>query len=86
MGVKKASFAAGEQTQEITGMMIGGVTPFALPAEIPIWVDARVIARDRLIFGGGSRSCKVVGPPSLLTSQPAVEVVEGLAFVQEPFS
>ncbi len=83
-GTKKASFASGDQTQEMTGMMIGGVTPFGLPADLPIWVDSRVIERQRLLFGGGSRSCKVVGPPALLTSQPQVEVVEGLAFVPDP--
>ena len=82
-GAKKASFASGDQTQEITGMMIGGVTPFGLPADLPIWVDSRVVARQRLLFGGGSRSCKVVGPPQLLTEQAIVEVVEGLAFVPE---
>jgi len=82
-GAKKASFASGEQTQEMTGMMIGGVTPFALPADLPIWVDSRVIERERLLFGGGSRSCKVVGPTELLTKQPQVEIVEGLAFVPE---
>lgn len=79
LGVKKASFASGEQTQEITGMMIGGVTPFAMPPDLPIWVDSQVIERGRLLFGGGSRSCKVVGPPELLTRQAQVEVVEGLA-------
>ena len=83
-GAKKASFASGAQTQEMTGMMIGGVTPFGLPADLPIWVDSRVIDRQRLLFGGGSRSCKVVGPPTLLTSQPQVEVVDGLALVPEP--
>jgi prolyl-tRNA editing enzyme YbaK/EbsC (Cys-tRNA(Pro) deacylase) len=82
-GAKKASFASGEQTQEMTGMMIGGVTPFALPADLPIWVDSRVIERQRLLFGGGSRSCKVIGPPELLTRQPQVEIVEGLAFIPE---
>src|SRR3954454_101282 len=82
-GTKKASFASGEQTQEMTGMMIGGVTPFALPADLPIWVDSRVVTRERLLFGGGSRSCKVVGPPELLTRQPQVEVVDDLAFVPE---
>ena len=55
-GVKKASFASGEQTQDITGMMIGGVTPFALPADLPIWVDSRLVQQERLLFGGGSRS------------------------------
>ena len=83
LGVKKASFASAEQTQEITGMMIGGVTPFALPEGLRIWVDARVVERRRLLFGGGSRSCKVVGPPELLTAQAGVEVVEGLAVVPD---
>jgi len=82
-GAKKASFASGEQTEEITGMMIGGVTPFALPTDLPIWVDSRVVQRSRLLFGGGSRSCKVVGPPEVLTLQPNVEVVDALAYVPD---
>ena len=31
LGVRKASFASAEQTRDLTGMMIGGVTPFGLP-------------------------------------------------------
>ncbi|MYK35029.1 MAG: hypothetical protein F4045_07960, partial [Chloroflexi bacterium] len=31
MGVSRASFASAEQTREVTGMMIGGVTALALP-------------------------------------------------------
>jgi prolyl-tRNA editing enzyme YbaK/EbsC (Cys-tRNA(Pro) deacylase) len=79
LGVKRASFADPEQTRAITGMLIGGVTALGLPDELPIWVDSRVVARARIILGGGSRSCKVIGPPSLLTAQPKVEVVPGLA-------
>ncbi len=40
LGTKKASFAPPEVTAEITGMAIGGVTPFALPAGLPLWIDA----------------------------------------------
>jgi len=79
LGVKKASFADPDQTKAITGMLIGGVTALGLPADVPIWVDARVAERPRIVLGGGSRSCKVVGPPTLLTAQPGVEVVDGLA-------
>jgi prolyl-tRNA editing enzyme YbaK/EbsC (Cys-tRNA(Pro) deacylase) len=79
LGVKKASFADPDQTRELTGMLIGGVTPFGLPDDLPIWVDARVVERSRIVLGGGSRSCKVVGPPALLTAQPMVEVVPDLA-------
>jgi prolyl-tRNA editing enzyme YbaK/EbsC (Cys-tRNA(Pro) deacylase) len=79
LGAKKASFADPDQTKAITGMMIGGVTALGLPDGVPIWVDARVVERGRIVLGGGSRSCKVVGPPTLLTAQPGVEVVDGLA-------
>ena len=84
LGVRKASFAGPDETGEVTGMLLGGVTPFGLPDDLPIWVDARVVACDRIVLGGGSRSCKVVGPPTLLTAQPGVEVVEGLATEPPP--
>ncbi len=79
LGVRKASFASAEETNERTGMMIGGVTPFALPEEIPVWVDAHVVARASVILGGGSRSLKIRVPPDALTHLPNVEVIEGLA-------
>ena len=43
LGGKRVSFASAEETREKTGMMLGGVTPFGLPADIPIYVDARVL-------------------------------------------
>jgi prolyl-tRNA editing enzyme YbaK/EbsC (Cys-tRNA(Pro) deacylase) len=78
LGVKKASFASGETTAELTGMQIGGVTPFGLPSDMAIWVDARVMTRDRIILGGGDRSHKVLASPEILTAIGA-EVVNDLA-------
>jgi prolyl-tRNA editing enzyme YbaK/EbsC (Cys-tRNA(Pro) deacylase) len=79
LGTRKASFAPAESTREITGMEIGGVTVFGLPPALPIWVDARVMARQRIVVGGGSRSWKVILTPASLREIPGVEVVEGLA-------
>jgi len=78
LGVKKASFASAEETAALTSMMIGGVTAFGLPASVPLWVDAAVMARPRIVLGGGSRSWKVRCPPAALLAAGA-EVVEGLA-------
>ena len=78
LGVRKASFAGAPDTERLTGMAIGGVTPFGLPADLPLWVDHRVIERNRIILGGGSRGRKVLAPPEILTAVGAV-VVEGLA-------
>ena len=83
LGVRKASFASAGDTQRLTGMMIGGVTVFGLPENLPVWIDRRVIDRDRIVLGGGSRSCKVLAPPTVLLKLPNTEVVEGLA-VEEP--
>jgi prolyl-tRNA editing enzyme YbaK/EbsC (Cys-tRNA(Pro) deacylase) len=79
LGTRKASFAAADETRELTGMEIGGVTPFGLPASLPIWVDAAVMQRARIVLGGGSRSWKVLAPPEILLRLPNVQVVEGLA-------
>lgn len=82
LGVKKASFADATSTEQLTGMAIGGVTPIALPPSLPLWIDRRVIERDRIVLGGGSRRCKVVAPPALLLALDAAEVVDDLAIGQ----
>ena len=79
LGARKVSFAPAELTAEVTGMVMGGVTPFGLPEGLPVWVDAAVMERDEIIVGGGSRSMKLVLPPATLAALAAVEVVEGLA-------
>ena len=79
MGVSRLSFATAEETRALTGMMIGGVTVFALPADMPIYVDARVMAPDWIILGGGSRSTKVKATPEVLRRLPNTQIVEGLA-------
>ncbi len=79
LGTRKASFAPADATRELTGMEIGGVTPFALPDGLPLWIDSRVMERPRVVVGGGSRACKVVGPPSMLLTVPGAEVIDDLA-------
>ena len=78
MGVRKLSFAPAELTLERTGMQLGGVTPFGLDPAIPLYVDARVMACERVIVGGGSRSVKLLVDPAALVAIGG-QVVEGLA-------
>ena len=79
MGVRKASFARAEPTAELTGMEIGGVTPFGLPGALPILVDARVMEPDWIILGGGNRTSKLRLAPDALRAVPSLRVVDGLA-------
>ena len=82
MGVRKASFAGADAVRDVTGMEIGGVTPFGLPDEVPILVDARVMEPSWVILGGGNRSSKLKLAPGALHALPSVRVVEGLAVIR----
>ncbi|HEX3428249.1 MAG TPA: YbaK/EbsC family protein [Candidatus Limnocylindrales bacterium] len=84
LGTRKASFASPEETRELTGMAIGGVTAFGLPSDLPLWVDAAVMTRPRIVLGGGSRSWKVLASPAILRTLPNVEIVDGLANLAPP--
>jgi prolyl-tRNA editing enzyme YbaK/EbsC (Cys-tRNA(Pro) deacylase) len=80
LGVKRASFASAQESIEATqGMRIGGVTPFGLPPDLPVWIDARVTERTRVVVGGGSRRCKVLVAPAALRDIAGAEVVDDLA-------
>lgn len=79
LGTRKASFAPAEVTRELTGMEIGGVTPFGLPPGLPLWIDAAVMHRQRVIVGGGGRDRKFLVPPEMLARLDDAELVEALA-------
>jgi prolyl-tRNA editing enzyme YbaK/EbsC (Cys-tRNA(Pro) deacylase) len=79
MGVRRASFAAAEETERVTGMMVGGVTPFGLPPDLPVLIDAAVLGREKVVIGGGSRSLKLLLPPAELLRLPDARAIEGLA-------
>jgi prolyl-tRNA editing enzyme YbaK/EbsC (Cys-tRNA(Pro) deacylase) len=76
---RKTSFAGPERTMELTGMSLGGVTAFGLPPELPLWIDTRVMERERVILGAGNRHWKVIAAPGFLSALPGAEVVDGLA-------
>jgi len=72
IGVKRLSFASAEETKEVTGQLIGGVTVFGLPDSVPLYIDARVMEREYVIVGGGNRSTKIrIAPEHLLRLQRA---------------
>lgn len=78
MGVSKVSFATAEETVALTSMQIGGVTPLALPDDLPLWLDAEVMAQEAVILGGGSRAMKIKVAPTVFEKLARAEVVAGL--------
>ncbi len=79
MGASRVSFASSEETMALTGMMIGGVTVFALPPDVPLYVDDRLMALDWLILGGGGRDTKIRTSPEVFRRMPSTRIVPGLA-------
>ena len=78
LGVQKASFASPPEVLELTGMEIGGVTPFSVPTDVPLYVDELVMIPEWVILGGGSRRIKIKIRPEALTKMGA-KIVAGLA-------
>ncbi len=79
MGASRVSFATADETKALTGMMIGGVTVFALPPDVPLYVDDRLMPLDWVILGGGSRSTKIRTSPEVFRRMLNTTIVPGLA-------
>ncbi len=84
MGVPRLSFATAEETMALTGMMIGGVTVFALPDGMPIYVDEALMSCPYVILGGGSRSTKIRIAPEVFTRLAGTRIIAGLAAPVSP--
>ena len=76
VGIRRMSFASAEETASLTGQMIGGVTLFALPPDMTIYIDERVMEQPRVIVGGGNRTSKVRVDPHALERLPNAKVVD----------
>lgn len=81
---RRVSFASADETRELTGMEIGGVTPICLPEELPIWIDSRVMEKDYIVLGGGDRSSKIRVSPHIFDHVPSCTVIDGLAKIPAP--
>jgi prolyl-tRNA editing enzyme YbaK/EbsC (Cys-tRNA(Pro) deacylase) len=79
MGIRRLSFASADETMKRTGMLIGGVTVFALPSDISLYVDSRLMELRTVILGSGSRSSKVNISPSVFKGMPNARIIEGLS-------
>ena len=79
MEVSKLSFATQEETINLTGMLIGGVTVFGLPKDIPIYVDSKVIKEEKIVLGGGSRAGKIIVPAHEIEKIQNVRIIENLS-------
>ena len=79
LDARKVSFAPMDLAVAETNMEYGGITPFGLPPEWPVLVDAAVVGVRLVVVGSGIRGSKLVIPGSALAAIPSAQVLEGLA-------
>jgi prolyl-tRNA editing enzyme YbaK/EbsC (Cys-tRNA(Pro) deacylase) len=79
MDARKVSFASTAVTTAVTGMDLGGVTPFGRPQGLSLFVDAAVLDPEWVIVGGGSRDMKIKVDPEVFERLEGTRIIEGLA-------
>jgi prolyl-tRNA editing enzyme YbaK/EbsC (Cys-tRNA(Pro) deacylase) len=79
MGGEKVSFASAEDMRSVTGMEVGGVTPFCLPDDMPLFLCGTMLEQPRIIVGTGGRTSKILLDPHRLAELPGARVVSDLS-------
>lgn len=79
LDARKVSFAPQEEAVSRTGMEFGGITPFGLPPDWPVLVDAAVIKEPDVVVGSGVRRSKLVVPSATLAKIGRAEVLQEMA-------
>jgi prolyl-tRNA editing enzyme YbaK/EbsC (Cys-tRNA(Pro) deacylase) len=79
LGSGRLSFAQADDMRSLTGMEVGGVTPFGLPADLPLFLDGAMMTLPWVIVGTGGRNAKLRLAPSVLAALPGAQVIEGLS-------
>jgi prolyl-tRNA editing enzyme YbaK/EbsC (Cys-tRNA(Pro) deacylase) len=79
MGASRLSFASADETRELTGMEIGGVTVFGLPSGLALYADEALKSQPYIIVGSGNRISKVKMAPEELAKIPNYSFIDGLS-------
>ena len=67
IGVKSVEPCKPDVAQRHSGYMVGGTSPFGTKKEMPVYVEATVLALERICINGGRRGYLVGIAPSVLT-------------------
>ncbi len=79
-GVKKVEPCKPEVVQRHTGYMVGGTSPFGTKKPMPVYVEASILALERIYLNGGSRGFLVgLAPADLVHLLAPTAVSVGIA-------
>ena len=69
IGVKSVEPCKPEVANRYSGYLVGGTSPFGLKRDMPVWVEATVLALPRIWINGGRRGF-LVGLDPVVLSHP----------------
>lgn len=73
---KKATMVPPEQAEDLSGSVIGGISPFGLKTAMPIVIDKGAFAHPTIAVSGGSRELKVELTPADVVDLLGAEIAE----------
>ena len=76
IGRKSVAPCAPEAAQRHTGYQVGGTSPFGLRKPLAVYVEASVLALERIYLNGGRRGYLVSIAPSVLTDLLGAQPVD----------
>lgn len=76
VGKKKATMVPPEKAEELSGSVIGGISPFGLETPMPIVLDKGAFAHPTIAVSGGSRELKIELTPADLVDMLGAEIAE----------
>ena len=79
LGTGRLSFAREDEMRALTGMQVGGVTPFGLPPSLPLYLDGAMMTLPFVIVGTGGRDGKLRVAPEVFTRLPGAVVIDDLS-------
>jgi Cys-tRNA(Pro)/Cys-tRNA(Cys) deacylase len=77
LNLSRLTLASEEEVLQATGYRLGAVSPFGLPAPMPVLVDQSVMAFEEISIGSGERNTAVILKTfDLLSALGQIEVVK----------
>jgi len=67
IGCKSVQSCKPDVAQRHSGYMVGGTSPFGTKKKMPVYVEASILALDRIYINGGRRGYLVSIDPAVLT-------------------
>jgi Cys-tRNA(Pro)/Cys-tRNA(Cys) deacylase len=73
-GQSRLTMASAEEVMEVTGYVVGSVSPFGLPQPVPVLIDEQVLAQEEVSIGSGVRGTTIfIKTADLLAALPDAE-------------